>query len=103
MVETMEPVTEQKTEQQLKIEQIERRRRRIQRMKRVLTFFLCVLLLLPNVTCVYLLVQNYQMNCRIDAIYKLISEESEKEVIAEDAYANEQIEEILLLLSDKHS
>lgn len=100
MVETMEPVTEQKTEQQLKIELIERRRRRIQRMKRVLTFFLCVLLLFPNVTCVYLLVQNYQMNCRIDAIYKLISEESEKEVIAEDAYANEQIEEIVVSETD---
>ena len=91
----MEPVTDNKTEQQLQIEQINHRRRRIQRLKRFLTFALCVLLLFPNVTCVYLLVQNFHMNKKIDAIYQMISEDSEQTYLDEKSFSNDSAEEII--------
>lgn len=92
----MEPVTDNKTEQQLQIEQINHRRRRIQRLKRFLTFSLCVLLLFPNVTCVYLLVQNFHMNKKIDAIYQMISEDSEQTYLDEKSFSNDSAEEIIV-------
>lgn len=92
----MEPVTDNKTEQQLQIEQINHRRRRIQRLKRFLTFALCVLLLFPNVTCVYLLVQNFHMNKKIDAIYQMISEDSEQTYLDEKSFSNDSAEEIIV-------
>lgn len=60
----------------VQIKNIEKRRKRIQRMKRMLTFCLVVLLVFPNVSCILLLVHNYYLNTRIDAIYSMLSSES---------------------------
>lgn len=89
-------VSEQKTEQQLQIDQINKRRRRIQRMKQILVFFLCALLLFPNVTCVYLLIQNHHMNRKLESIYQMISTESERTDIKEESFAKEDAAEMIV-------
>ncbi|MBQ7972744.1 MAG: polysaccharide deacetylase [Lachnospiraceae bacterium] len=52
---------------------IEKRRKRIQRIKRVLVISLGFLLLFPNVTCIFLLYSNYQMNLKIDRLMEALS------------------------------
>lgn len=71
----MEQSNEVLTEAGLQIKQIEKRRRRIQRLKAILTVIICVLLVFPNITCIFLLIQNYQLNQQLSELNVLLSTE----------------------------
>lgn len=75
----MKPVDSEKTDAQKQIEQINKRRKRIQRFKYSLLSILVILLLFPNIVSIYLLIQNYQLQKQIDGIYSFVTEESEIE------------------------
>ncbi len=94
----MEQMHDIKPDARQQIEQIEKRRNRIQRMKSLLMVALCVLLVFPNISCIYLFVQNYQMNKKIDDIYKMISKESATIEKHEESFTSEektQVEEVV--------
>ncbi len=71
----MEQSKEVFTEAQLQIKQIEKRRKRIQRLKVMLTMMICVLLVFPNITCIFLLFQNHQLNQQLSELNVLLSTE----------------------------
>lgn len=85
----MEPIQEQKKDIKQQIAIIEKRRKRIQRMKRTMMVLLCVFLLFPNLSSIYLLIQNYRVNVQLRQITDLLTNETVGTASPEYSYAED--------------